>query len=159
MSWVLQPGRRSSMDTVSGYSVQSVSALSVSRERGRCRFTVWAPLLKQGRRQSCLAGTALDSAGTGSRGGTGRRSGDDLFPGTRYLYRLNDDKDRPDPASRFQPEGVHGPSEVVDPGEFPWDDEAWTGIPLRDFIIYETPYRHLYPRKEPLKPPFPGWTI
>src|SRR5687767_420668 len=43
---------------------------------------------------------------------------------------------RPDPASRFQPEGVHGPSEVIDPA-FAWTDSDWHGLPLRDYIIYE----------------------
>jgi maltooligosyltrehalose trehalohydrolase len=57
-------------------------------------------------------------------------------PGALYFYRLDGDKERPDPASRFQPQGVHGPSQVVD-SRFPWDDAAWFGIPLRDYIIYE----------------------
>ena len=56
--------------------------------------------------------------------------------GTRYLV-VPDGKDgRPDPVSRFQPEGVHGPSEVVDPS-FAWTDGDWRGIPLNDYVIYE----------------------
>ncbi len=43
----------------------------------------------------------------------------------------------PDPASRFQPEGVHGPSEVVDPRGFQWEDKEWKAIALEDFVIYE----------------------
>lgn len=58
-------------------------------------------------------------------------------PGSRYRYVLNGTKERPDPASRFQPEGVHGPSSVVNPRTFPWTDQSWRGLPLRDFIIYE----------------------
>src|SRR5262245_8794262 len=57
-------------------------------------------------------------------------------PGTSYLYRLDAIKERPDPASRFQPEGVHGPSQVID-GDFAWNDHGWKGIALRDFVIYE----------------------
>jgi len=57
-------------------------------------------------------------------------------PGSRYFFRLNGHQDRPDPASRFQPQGVHGPSEVVDP-HFPWSDDSWAGLPLRDYVIYE----------------------
>jgi maltooligosyltrehalose trehalohydrolase len=53
-----------------------------------------------------------------------------------YQYRLDDRFERPDPASRWQPRGVHGPSAVV-PLEFPWSDDAWRGIPLRDYIFYE----------------------
>jgi len=57
--------------------------------------------------------------------------------GTRYFYRLNDLVDRPDPASRFQPEGVHGPSEVVDGAAYIWADGAWEAPTLKDYIIYE----------------------
>jgi len=57
-------------------------------------------------------------------------------PGDRYLYRLDGQKEHPDPASRFQPEGVHGPSEVVDP-HFPWEDDTWFGLPFQDYVIYE----------------------
>jgi maltooligosyltrehalose trehalohydrolase len=56
---------------------------------------------------------------------------------TRYYYVLNGDQPRPDPASRFQPEGVHGPSEVIDHGEFKWEDQGWKGVPLDQMIIYE----------------------
>jgi maltooligosyltrehalose trehalohydrolase len=59
-----------------------------------------------------------------------------VSPGTRYFYRLNDEKDRPDPTSRCQPEGVHGPSRLIDP-HFAWEDQAWSGIPLQHFIFYE----------------------
>ncbi len=45
--------------------------------------------------------------------------------------------ERPDPASRFQPEGVHGPSADSRSCRFPWHDDGWKGIALRDFIIYE----------------------
>lgn len=57
--------------------------------------------------------------------------------GTRYVYVLEGDRIRPDPVSRFQPEGVHGPSEVVDPGSFQWEDQDWKGIPLEEMIFYE----------------------
>jgi maltooligosyltrehalose trehalohydrolase len=57
--------------------------------------------------------------------------------GDRYIYRLDGGKERPDPASRSQPEGVHGPSEVVDPDQFHWTDQNWRGLPLERFIIYE----------------------
>jgi maltooligosyltrehalose trehalohydrolase len=59
-----------------------------------------------------------------------------VAPPTRYYYLLDDEKRRPDPASRFQPEGVHGPSQVVDPS-FPWSDAFWSGHDLRDYILYE----------------------
>jgi maltooligosyltrehalose trehalohydrolase len=58
--------------------------------------------------------------------------------GTRYSFRLDgEEKLYPDPASRFQPEGPHGPSEIVDPHEFAWTDDAWRGIPADQRVIYE----------------------
>jgi maltooligosyltrehalose trehalohydrolase len=59
-----------------------------------------------------------------------------VSPGTRYFYRLDGQKERPDPASRSQPDGVHQASEVADPA-FAWTDTGWTGLPLHDYIIYE----------------------
>jgi maltooligosyltrehalose trehalohydrolase len=60
----------------------------------------------------------------------------DVAPGTHYQYVLNGAKIRPDPASRFQPEGVHGPSAVVD-SSFPWTDDAWQNPPLAQYVFYE----------------------
>ncbi|MFH1801173.1 MAG: malto-oligosyltrehalose trehalohydrolase [Candidatus Omnitrophota bacterium] len=58
-------------------------------------------------------------------------------PGDLYFYQLNGQDDRPDPVSRFQPNGVHGPSCVVDPTSFRWTDRAWKGISLSEMIFYE----------------------
>src|SRR5215210_4140471 len=60
-----------------------------------------------------------------------------LVAGTRYKYRLDRGQSYPDPASRFQPEGVHGPSEVIDPLLFAWSDETWSGLSIDDLIVYE----------------------
>lgn len=57
-------------------------------------------------------------------------------PGTLYVYQLDGSLERPDPASHYQPEGVHESSQVVD-HHFDWTDESWQGIPLKDLIIYE----------------------
>lgn len=62
---------------------------------------------------------------------------DSVFPKTGYFYRLDNKKDRPDPASHFQPQGVHGPSEIVDHSAFNWEDESWQGLPISEMIIYE----------------------
>ncbi len=56
-------------------------------------------------------------------------------PGDRYQY-LAGSLALPDPGSRLLPEGVHGPSEVVDPS-FPWTDDQWRGLPLNDYVLYE----------------------
>jgi maltooligosyltrehalose trehalohydrolase len=62
---------------------------------------------------------------------------DDLQAGAKYLYRFGNSQERPDPASRRQPEGVHGPSELVDLRGFEWTDRNWKGIPLEDSVLYE----------------------
>lgn len=57
--------------------------------------------------------------------------------GDRYAYFLDGKGPFPDPASRFQPGGPHGPSQLVDPNRFSWTDHSWPGIHLRNQIIYE----------------------
>ena len=58
--------------------------------------------------------------------------------GTRYRFRLDGAEPLvPDPASRFQPEGPHGPSEIVDPAQFEWHDSDWHGVELLGQVIYE----------------------
>jgi maltooligosyltrehalose trehalohydrolase len=58
-------------------------------------------------------------------------------PGTRYVFQLDKSATRPDPASHFQPEGVHGPSAVVDHEEFQWGDSDWKGVRQEECILYE----------------------
>lgn len=60
----------------------------------------------------------------------------EIYPGTLYRYRLNGQASYPDPASQYQPQGVHGLSQVIDP-LFPWTDSEWRGIPLESLICYE----------------------
>ena len=57
--------------------------------------------------------------------------------GARYRYRVNDDWNYPDPCSRYQPDGPHGHSEVVDPGAYRWRDAGWRGLRRDGLIIYE----------------------
>ena len=98
---------------------------------------VWAP-----RRRT----VEIVAAGPGSRTWALAREEDGYFSGDldglragdRYWIRL-DGSDRllPDPASRHQPEGPHGPSAVVDPSAFAWTDQAWRGIPPHGQVVYE----------------------
>jgi maltooligosyltrehalose trehalohydrolase len=60
-----------------------------------------------------------------------------MMPGRRYMLVLDESLERPDPASRYQPEGIHGPSEVFDTAAFIWKDESWRGIKLENYIIYQ----------------------
>ncbi len=57
--------------------------------------------------------------------------------GADYFYLLEGERECPDPVSRWQPSGVHGPSCIVDPASFRWSDQGWPGILLKDLIIYE----------------------
>src|SRR5687768_2068639 len=58
-------------------------------------------------------------------------------PGSRYRYRIDGRHEVPDPASRFQPADVSGPSEVIDPAAFDWHDDGWQGRPWQEAVIYE----------------------
>jgi maltooligosyltrehalose trehalohydrolase len=61
----------------------------------------------------------------------------DAAAGTRYRFALDGGEPRPDPAARFQPEGPHGPSQVVDPGTYHWGDDDWRGPDMARPVFYE----------------------
>ena len=103
------------------------------------RFRVWAPDVN--RVEVVIYGEdgTEQSAHAMSRDEQGYYEGyvEGPGPGVKYMYRLDGDKLRPDPASRYQPEGVHGPSQVIDTS-FPWPAEGdWKGLPLEDAVLYE----------------------
>lgn len=58
-------------------------------------------------------------------------------PGTPYSFYVDGHGPLPDPASRYQPEGVHGPSVIIDPASYQWNDAGWRGIPLEESVFYE----------------------
>lgn len=103
-------------------------------------FRVWAPNLT-----SLAVRVMGGNEGEPPRTIPMRQSSDSEFvatvpqvgAGADYVYVLDGERERPDPVSRWQPGGVHAPSRVVDPASFRWSDQGWSGIPLRDFIIYE----------------------
>src|SRR3979411_2985194 len=87
---------------------------------GGVRFRVWAPKLRT------LAVTISGSIFPMTR------RGEDFevhvagsSPGDLYSLLLDGERERPDPVSRFQPQGVHGPSQIVDPNSFRWTDSSW----------------------------------
>ncbi len=117
-----------------------------------CEFTLWAPLLKK----AVVEVTEIPADASTEqlplpiflpmsqdKRGYWHVSAPDLPAGTQYRYQIDDGSGEsklptwPDPASAFQPEGVHGPSEVVDHSAFAWTDSEWTGIELNDYVIYE----------------------
>ncbi len=105
-------------------------------EEGRCRFTVWAPLHGQMGLKIVHPSEALYPM---TRDGEGYWSIvlDGVGAGTRYLFQIDGKQYRPDPASHFQPLGVHEASEVVDHRTFPWTDQLWRGIDLESSVFYE----------------------
>ena len=102
---------------------------------GRWEFLLWAPNARSVSLHLLHSGELLTMAPL-SRGYF-RRTVENLEPGTRYFFQLDDARKLPDPASRFQPEGVHGPSEVVDLNQFQWTDQNWQGRTLERSIFYE----------------------
>lgn len=102
---------------------------------GECQFVVWAPYAgERGVRLQIEGAPPIPMEHEGN--GYYRVLSDRTPPGTRYHYLLGDEKKRSDPASRYQPDGVHGPSEVVDP-YYPWGDREWKNPRLREYVIYE----------------------
>lgn len=103
------------------------------RGDGRCEITVWAP---HARRVEVRLAEQLARLEPGERGYHSAVV-DGLRPGDRYAFVLDGRADRPDPASRHQPDGVHRPSAVVDPGSFEWGDGSFVAPSLRELVIYE----------------------
>jgi maltooligosyltrehalose trehalohydrolase len=102
---------------------------------GKVHFRVWAParravsvVLEGGAETEVNLEPERDGYFSGSLAAA---------PGALYRYRLDGKKSYPDPASRWQPEGPHGPSQIVDPGRFAWTDQAWRGCGLEGQIVYE----------------------
>jgi maltooligosyltrehalose trehalohydrolase len=100
-----------------------------------CSFLVWAPrasrvdirFTEPDKRER-----PMQAAG----GGYFSAVVDDIAAGALYRYRLDDEKERPDPASRYQPQGVHGPSQITG-SRFAWNDSGWRGLPLESYVLYE----------------------
>ena len=124
-----------------------------------CEFIVWAPFSKHVSVRTVSPEERLIPMERDGRGYF-RTTVTDISPETLYFYRLEGKVDRPDPASNFQPEGVHGPSSIVDHSLFQWEGSAWTGIPLKEMLVYElhagtfTPegtFEAIIPRLEALK--------
>jgi maltooligosyltrehalose trehalohydrolase len=125
----------------------------------RCEFTVWAPLHKQVSVKIISPVERLIPMQP-AKMGYWQVTDEAIEPGTLYFYQLEDNTSRPDPASKSQPNDVHGASEVVDHTSFQWTDQQWHSLPLEDLIIYElhvgtfTPegtFQAIIPRLQELK--------
>jgi len=102
---------------------------------GSTHFRVWAPRPREIRLVIEAAGRERDVPLELEGGGYWSALAEDADPGTRYRYRL-DGRLLPDPASRFQPDGPFGPSQVV-AADFDWHDASWPGMELRGQVLYE----------------------
>ena len=118
----------------------------------RCQFIVWAPLAQRvdvrildDRGTTVVPESAAGASRNASRliemqrtqRGYHEATVDGIQLGARYVYCLDGKKDRPDPASKFQPDGVHRASAIIDARGHQWKDATWRGLPLEEYIIYE----------------------
>lgn len=104
-------------------------------DAGRCIFRTWAPERKSVKLR--LLKMHHDHMMARDEFGFWSITLDNLHPGDRYQFILDDSESPlPDPASRWQPEGVHGPSAITS-RNFNWRDADWYGLPLEQMIIYE----------------------
>jgi malto-oligosyltrehalose trehalohydrolase len=102
---------------------------------GAVRFRLWAPAARQV--GLCLDGASHPLPLATAPGGWFELTTREAAPGTRYRYRIDDEWSVPDPASRYNPNDVDGPSAVVDPFAFDWDDEGWPGRRWEEAVVYE----------------------
>jgi maltooligosyltrehalose trehalohydrolase len=102
--------------------------------KGGVRFRIWAPKHRQ-------IGLVLDEGRAypmqALAGGWHELVVAEAGAGARYRFALPDGLRVPDPASRYQPDDVHGPSEVIDPAAFEWTDGLWKGRPWEECVLYE----------------------
>ena len=103
---------------------------------GRVRFRLWAPKARE-------VGLCLGEAKRGGALPMERAAGwfelvtDQATAGTQYKFQIEGGLEVPDPASRYQPQDVHGPSQVVDAASFEWQDQDWNGRRWEQTVIYE----------------------
>jgi maltooligosyltrehalose trehalohydrolase len=105
---------------------------AVPLKPGAVGFRVWAPAARD---VAVRVGGRLHDLEHGGEGVWEAEAPAD--PGDRYVYVLDGRRDLPDPCSRFQPEGIRGPSQVVEPTMFTWADDDWHGVGLDDLVVYE----------------------
>ncbi|MCB9772202.1 MAG: malto-oligosyltrehalose trehalohydrolase [Candidatus Omnitrophica bacterium] len=102
----------------------------------KCRFRVWAPFAEDVS-VKLVKRPKLKLPMKSVRDGYWEITATDVDPGDLYFYHSSAFGDKPDPASLSQPQGVHGPSQIIDHKQYSWADRKWTGIKLEQMIIYE----------------------
>ncbi|MEL6383225.1 MAG: malto-oligosyltrehalose trehalohydrolase [Cyanobacteria bacterium J06626_18] len=117
-------------------SETSTAIGAVLSDEGQCQFTVWGPELTSVELQIVEPQQQSYPLQKDERG-LWSVAVDGINEGTQYWYCVDQSGTWPDPASHYQPEGVHGPSVVVDQSRFSWLDQGWQNLPLQDYVIYE----------------------
>src|SRR5271154_2890293 len=109
------------------------------QEDGSVRFRLWAPAAHKlevcitGKQQLVLAPLEMQPRDNGWF----ELSTTEAKAGSHYYFRIDGEKKVPDPASRLQPQDLHGPSEVIEPNAFDWSDQDWRGRRWEEAVIYE----------------------
>src|SRR3982751_3509378 len=111
-----------------------VGAEYVKEENGT-HFRVWAPGKKSV--SVVFRETYVSAEMNPETSGFFEAFAPEIPAGTLYKYEVDGGEAYPDPASRFQPNGPHGYSQVVDPGSFQWTDKDWLGLKLKGQVLYE----------------------
>lgn len=135
----LQAAEESLCQPCADADAQAISAGPQFCERGGVIFRLFAPAVQQVRvaleEHGPAPGDPLSMHACGD--GWHELSVHDAAAGTRYRFLLPDGSRVPDPASRFAPFGVHGPSELIDPNAYSWNDSEWKGRPWSEAVLYE----------------------
>lgn len=100
----------------------------------KARFLIWAPFKNK---MEVIIKDGPVKALRKTSNGYWEGKVDQIQPGAYYKFRINNNEDFPDPASRSQPEGVHSWSQITEHDSFPWEDKHWQGLELSQMIIYE----------------------
>jgi maltooligosyltrehalose trehalohydrolase len=106
-----------------------------ARGDGTTRFRLWAPAARSV--ELWLPDRQQGFAMPRDAAGWAEWIAREAPPGSRYSFRIDGELLMPDPASRYQPDDVHGPSEVIDPSAFAWSDARWLGIAPERLVFYE----------------------
>src|SRR5947209_8050526 len=132
---------------MSGSAVSQTSSTSVASPGVRRRLPIGAEPLGDGRTHLRVWAPAAQRVAAITGGGETMLAAEDggyfsgivtAGAGARYQFKFDDGEHAyPDPASRFQPAGPNGPSEIIDPRTFEWSDVSWRGVTLPGQVIYE----------------------
>jgi maltooligosyltrehalose trehalohydrolase len=105
---------------------------------GQVRFRLWAPAAHEVELMLYRGADETRALKMGAQpGGWFELVTGEAHAGSRYRYRIDQKTEVPDPASRSNPDDIQGPSQVVDPEAFQWDDDAWRGRPWHEAVVYE----------------------